>query len=729
MKFSYLNRDMKHMTLVAWRGERVCFEARLTGNLSGTLGYIVNKMGYTINIKFKGLYATMANNQKVWDVIAPYKPGKTDKIWIIINIPTGAIPGFYRHPEIALTVQILHLCIPHPKKWSFHLDLWQNPWAVARCNRVKPWSDAHFHILEQHLRVLADAGQKVVTTTVVDDAWKGQTYDVHGSMVKWIDPSGSINNPKELSKVLEFDFTIFIRYVECCERAGITDQISVFSILPWGTNRGCGAKDGAAKYKIHCKLSDKNKMAIRHLEMTPGTQTYHLLWRKFLHAFGAMLVEKGWEKKVHFAFDERNKDDMKAALTMLERETPASLRPIRTSSAYEYNDEYTDRITDLSIGLNTGVNWRNISRNRRSKGQKTSFYLCEWPKPPSANTFLTSPIHQSKWVGWYAAANGLDGFLRWAYDSWPKKPLLSGDFPGPHGNWPPGDTFLCYPNAWGSRRLAMLRQGIQDYEKIKILMGHFDVSELLSPFLHNQVVSLKMMVKGQHILDRMGQKLAHVCPRANIYILRHGDRFDHSHTTIWNKRCKIFREQGLKCDQRDTPLSRVGIRQAREVSEYLKQNSIDIDSVYSSPYLRTLQTADIVAGVFDICVKVEKGLSEGCHRDVQESWKLLTLPYLDIDYKSIVEPLAIEPEHLFQHRVDKLGFHIKNNFMGNSLIVSHAATSIQLVSSLLQVDRRDLGKIGACELIHVTILEDGSAHLVQNFFPHDIPSSTQPWGF
>jgi hypothetical protein len=60
---------------------------------------------------------------------------------------------------------------------------------------------------------------------------------------------------------------------------------------------------------------------------------------------------------------------------------------------------------------------------------------------------------------------GFDGFLRWAYNSWPKDPNVDSRFI----KWPSGDDFLVYPGARSSVRFERLREGIQDYEKIRIL--------------------------------------------------------------------------------------------------------------------------------------------------------------------------------------------------------------------------------------------------------------------
>ena len=67
---------------------------------------------------------------------------------------------------------------------------------------------------------------------------------------------------------------------------------------------------------------------------------------------------------------------------------------------------------------------------------------------------------------WLAWKYGLDGYLRWAVNIYPEdiwnQPLFT---------WPSGDMFFVYPGQEGpldSMRWELLRQGIQDYEALRI---------------------------------------------------------------------------------------------------------------------------------------------------------------------------------------------------------------------------------------------------------------------
>ena len=88
---------------------------------------------------------------------------------------------------------------------------------------------------------------------------------------------------------------------------------------------------------------------------------------------------------------------------------------------------------------------------------------------PYPNIFTFSPPAESAWFGWSAAKEGLDGYLRWAYNSWVIEPLLDSRF----YTWAAGDTYLVYPGARTSLRFEHLISGIQAYEKIRILREEY----------------------------------------------------------------------------------------------------------------------------------------------------------------------------------------------------------------------------------------------------------------
>ena len=104
-----------------------------------------------------------------------------------------------------------------------------------------------------------------------------------------------------------------------------------------------------------------------------------------------------------------------------------------------------------------------LKKERAEQGGKTIFYTCCGPQKP--NTFTFSPPAEAEWLPLFAAANHLDGYSRWAYNSWNRNPFECTDF----GTWPSGDCFLVYPGNLSSIRFERMRDGIEEYEKVRIL--------------------------------------------------------------------------------------------------------------------------------------------------------------------------------------------------------------------------------------------------------------------
>ena len=97
----------------------------------------------------------------------------------------------------------------------------------------------------------------------------------------------------------------------------------------------------------------------------------------------------------------------------------------------------------------------------------TTYYTCcTEPKP---NTFTFSAPAEATWIGFYAARLRMDGYLRWAYNSWVEQPLQDSRF----RTWAAGDTYLVYPGCRSSIRFERLIEGIQQCEKIFILKEEY----------------------------------------------------------------------------------------------------------------------------------------------------------------------------------------------------------------------------------------------------------------
>jgi len=432
----------------------------------------------------------------VEDVIDTIKYIRVDKntarpVWLSISIPANTATGIYKgylkfkegpNKEIAMlhyTIQVLDHTLPEPKYRKFHLDLWQNPYSVSRIYGVKNWSDKHFALMRPYMQMLANAGQKSITTTLIYDPWNSQTYDIYGSMVKWT---------KNRNGSWTYDYTNFDKWVSFMMSLGINKLINCYSMIPWNL-----------KFHYYDEAQGKDTSIIA----SPGTTSYDEHWRPMLADFARHLKIKGWFNKTTIAMDERPMEDMQKAIALIK----AADKDFKISLAGNYHAQIQHDLVDYSVATNQIID-DSTMRSRKNSRFTTTYYTCCTEGHP--NTFTFSAPAEATWLSWYAANKGYDGYLRWAYNCWTKDPLRDTRF----GAWSSGDAFLIYPGPRSSIRFERLIEGIQDFEKIRILKGQFirnnepDKLLQLEKALHNfdvnaldDLVAAKMINDAQAILN------------------------------------------------------------------------------------------------------------------------------------------------------------------------------------------------------------------------------------
>lgn len=374
------------------------------------------------------------------------EPNRLTALWFSLEVPLDLVADEYQfeiktviHDKSytsSVEVDVIDLALPAKEDRTFHLDLWQNPFAIARYHEVELWSDEHFKVMKPYLEMLADAGQKLITVSMIDKPWNGQTFDPFKTMIEW-------NKQSDGSFV--YDYAIFDRWVSFAMECGIDKTISCYTMIPWHN-----------KFQFYNEESGEYEV----LKAEPGSEAFEAHWRPFLVDFSQHLREKGWLEKTSISMDERAESLMIKLLDFVKEAAP----DLKITSACNYQTEMTKGIDDISLILNetTEIDPQWMS-DREEKGLETTYYVCTGPARP--NTFIHSLPGEAEWLGWYTAAKDFSGFLRWAYNSWPEAPLDDTSF----GNWPDGDTFLVYPGPVSSVRFEKLIDGIEIWEKVKII--------------------------------------------------------------------------------------------------------------------------------------------------------------------------------------------------------------------------------------------------------------------
>lgn len=373
----------------------------------------------------------------------------TRPVWVSIWIPQQAAPGEYKGQltikngdqtigSLNLAVKVIDRVLPKPTEWSFHLDFWQNPYAEARYAGLEPFTAEHFEWMRPSMERLRDAGQKTITATLMHKPWGGQTEDYFESMVSWT---------KKSDGTWAFDFTTLDMWVEYMIGLGYTGQISCYSMIPWD---------------LSFKYYDQKSNSMKFLKTNTDTPEYAQVWTALLKSLSSHMREKGWFDRTVIAMDERPTKDMENAFAVIKAADPE----FKVSMAGNYHPEIEESLYDYSIASDFDYS-PEVLAARKAAGKKSTYYTCCAQAYP--NMFTYSAPAESEWISLYAAAKGYDGFLRWAFNSYTKEPLLDARFRA----FQSGDTYSIYPQNRTSIRLEKFVDGVEMFEKIRILKAEF----------------------------------------------------------------------------------------------------------------------------------------------------------------------------------------------------------------------------------------------------------------
>ncbi|MEH6308736.1 DUF6067 family protein [Olivibacter sp. CPCC 100613] len=464
----------KQASVTGWRGERVSAQILLWTNAE-IAGAQVDVSGFRaesgsdlpsdiasthfVRYVMTDEYAGGCGHRKPEDFASSLSPDMLDNlnsfdleakkvrpVWVTLRIPEDAKPGYYTAKvqvkaaevptqELSLSLHVIDKLLPKPSEWTYHLDQWQHPSAVARVEGLEMWSEEHFKALKPQMQMLADVGQKVITATLNKDPWNVQTFDPYADMIIWT---------KQKDGSWKYDYSVFDKWVQVMLDLGVNKMINCYSIIPWNN-------------EIH--YNDETSGELVNVEAKPGTPIFEQLWTPFLEDFVEHLRGKGWLERTNIAIDERTREEVDGALTLLQKVSP------ELGVSYADNQKTYRRYPnsdDVSIAMGHPFSEEDL-KDRQSRGLNTTFYIyCGNAFP---NQFTFSDPAESALVAWFAEAANFDGMLRWAFNSWVENPLLDSRF----RTWPAGDTYIVYPNARSSIRYERLLEGLQDYAKIQVV--------------------------------------------------------------------------------------------------------------------------------------------------------------------------------------------------------------------------------------------------------------------
>jgi hypothetical protein len=528
-----LEKETHSIEATVWKGERLNMlvlvwspdtlqQVRLSLNdLKKTNGKLIGKKNIQLNLvryvisnypyaakdatcgesHYKNLYLMPDRFELMAEGIDRFDlPGKTVRpLWISLDVPATAEAGVYngnievrsqnQQATLSLKLNIQNQSLPPPPEWKHRLDLWQNPWVIAWKNHITPWSEEHKTLLKKHLKLYADAGGTFITTYAVHSPWSDNSHMIEGGMIEWI---------KKTNGTWKFDYSIFDQYVQLAMNAGINKAITLYTPVPWG---------------FRFRYLDEKTGNYVHESWPPDSELFKNIWNIFLTDLKKHLEQKGWLKITYLGINENEMKQTLAAIKVIKEHSAQW----KITYAGDWHPELDKLLDDYCFlyGKESNV---DIVKARTARGQTTTYYVC--CNPPVPNNFVFSPPIEGRWISWYTAAHKYDGFLRWAYDAWPADEVRDAR----HPFWPAGDCFMIYPGGNSCIRFEKLREGIVDFEKIRILKAKAtrstdnavrelvkQLDEHMKVFLEEKDFNMDKLKsdvkKGRDLVEQLSEKL------------------------------------------------------------------------------------------------------------------------------------------------------------------------------------------------------------------------------
>jgi broad specificity phosphatase PhoE len=184
-----------------------------------------------------------------------------------------------------------------------------------------------------------------------------------------------------------------------------------------------------------------------------------------------------------------------------------------------------------------------------------------------------------------------------------------------------------------------------------------------------------------------------------VWIARHSNRLDFVDPEWFNTAKRRY----------DPPLSEDGLIQARELAARLKTENIT--HIFASPFLRTIQTANEVAGVLNLPIKLEAGLCEWLNPNWMDEapeihsqeWLAPRYPLIDWSYQSLVKPQYPETEAQLYRRTAKTVQILVQKFAEDILIIGHGGSVLGTTRGLIRGN--PTFKVPLCSLTKIVNLD------------------------
>lgn len=406
----------------------------------------------------------------------PYSAYTLKSIWIEINIPEDFEPGehtltfsvkgndYVGNHETSFDLEVIDAALPDDEiyftQW-FHCD------CLANYYGVEVWSEKHWEIVENFVRVAARNGINLLLTPVftppLDTAIGGERRTTQ------------LIGVAKNSGVYTFDFTLLDRWMEMCDRCGIKYIEVSHLFTQWGVKNAP---------KIMATVDGEYKQIFGW--DTPATgEEYKVFLRQFLKEFIEHMKKRGDNDRLFFHISDE------PALEHLENYKAAKEMIGDLIEGYHQFDALSNFDFWKTGAVKNPVCASNHITPFLEAGVKGLWtYYCVSQNVEVSNRYISMPLWRTRSIGMQIFKYNIEGFLQWGYNFYnnqysdtPINPYLVTDC---DGSFPAGDAYSVYPAGNGealeSIRILSFYEALTDIKAMKLcesFYGHDAVVEAI----------------------------------------------------------------------------------------------------------------------------------------------------------------------------------------------------------------------------------------------------------
>ncbi|MCG3180898.1 MAG: hypothetical protein BIFFINMI_03261 [Phycisphaerae bacterium] len=226
-------------------------------------------------------------------------PAAVVPVWATVRVPRGAAAGEYEGTlnvsadgaagpaqfAVPIRLKVFAWTLPDSGDFVTHHDWFESPESVARWYKADLWSDRHFALVGQSLKLLGEVGNGLCVLPLVE---QGSNLGNRESMVRWV---------RQKDGSFKHDYTILDRYLETYKAAA--GRPDIVALYVWSYY-----KEGDKEVKVLpvTALDPETGKTESMLQPPYGTQENQDFWKPVLGEVRKRLEKLGWFDVTAVAF-------------------------------------------------------------------------------------------------------------------------------------------------------------------------------------------------------------------------------------------------------------------------------------------------------------------------------------------------------------------------------------------------------------------------------------------